>query len=350
MSIKASHPKEYGTMKSFCIWSLSLMVCLGFSKARAEEVFISVGPGGQRMIAKDGLSWGNHVSWGEPKHDQNDLNVAAFFKGSIFVGGGYSIARMTATSDGKTWSEGVLPKGSPIFGLEVLKDSLYVITLRGQVYKTSDGSNYTLVGAAQMPTPTHWIRASTQGNGIILASGDFGPAMVFDPKTEKITVTQMAGQKDKNAGFKRVAFGNGTFVVCGQDGLLASTKDGLTWVNNEIHPERGDVHSVVWAGNRFIASTAKGTLISSDGSQWTAEATKVPRMMVRTGEWLYGWSWPPAKIQRSKDGLKWEPVPNEKEFHAKHIAYGDLAGKGNPPKLPEGKVPPAGMKDAPKKK
>lgn len=314
-----------------------------------QEVVIMVGPGGQRMISQDGIQWKNHVSWGEPKHDQNDLNVATFFKGSVYVGGGYSIARMTASSDGKNWSEGVLPKGSPIFGLEVLNDTLYAVTLRGQIYKTTDGSNYTMVGAAEMPTPTHWIRASAKGNGIILASGDFGPALAFNPKTEKITVTQMAGQTIKNAGFKRVAFGKGVFVVCGQDGLLASTKDGLEWSNNQTYPDRGDIYSVVWAGDQFVASAAKGTLVSKDGLKWEISPAKVPRMMVQVGEWLYGWSWPPFKFQRSKNGLAWEPIANEKEFHAKHFAVGTLSGDKNPPKLPEGKVPWAGMKDTPKK-
>ncbi len=83
---------------------LALPVC-------AADLFLAVGPGGQRMVAEDGTTWKNHVSWGVPSHDQNDLNVAVFFKGAAYVGGGYSIARMTATRDGKTWSEGVLPNG-----------------------------------------------------------------------------------------------------------------------------------------------------------------------------------------------------------------------------------------------
>ena len=111
--------------------------------------------------------------------------------------------------------------------------------------------------------------------------------------------------------------------------------DGSTWVHNEVHPERGDISSVVWTGNRFLASPTKGPgLESTDGLSWTAVAQKLPRKMVQVGQVLYGWSWPPHKILSSSDGRVWEPVPNEKEFHLKHVAHGLLDGEGEPPRIP----------------
>lgn len=308
------------------------------------EYYLAVGPGGQRMLSRDGKTWEGHISWGEPAHDQNDLNVAAFFRGAAYVGGGYSIARMTATRDGKTWFDGVLPKGGPIFGLEVIDDTLYAVDLRGQVYRSRDGEAFESVGRAEMPTRTHWIRNSASGNGILLGSGDFGPALAYDPRANKITVTQMAGQVDKQPGLKRVAFGNGIFVVGGQDGLLATTRNGIEWKNNEAHPERGIISSVVWTGTEFLAvSSLKKCYVSPDGLEWIERALDAPRQIVRAGDRLFGWSWPPHKLRQSRDGKSWEPVPNEREFFVKHVAYGRLAG-GAPPHLPEGAVPWAGMK------
>jgi len=300
---------------------------------KGDNWYLAVGHGGHRMLSRDGKTWEKHVSWGEPKHDQNDLNVACNFKGTFMAGGGYFSGRLTGTRDGERWSDGVIPGSSPIFGLEVMGDTVYAIDLRGKVFKSADGERWQAVAAAEMPTKTHWIRATAQGNGLIVGSGDFGPAIVFDPKSEKITVTQMDGQVDKNAGWKRVAFGNGVFVVGGQGGLLAVSKDGKTWQNNKVNADRGDIKCVEFLGKDFLATTTKGTLRSVDGIAWKPVTETVPNQVRLINGHLYGYGWPVSKISHSSDGIKWEPVPNDKEYQGKAYAYGPLAG-GEPPAAP----------------
>ncbi len=72
--------------------------------ANADDVYLSIGPGGQRMFSDDGLTWSDGVSWGPPKHDQNDLHCGTAFLGVFYVGGGFSQSRLAATRDGKDWS------------------------------------------------------------------------------------------------------------------------------------------------------------------------------------------------------------------------------------------------------
>jgi hypothetical protein len=293
------------------------------------------------MLSHDGFNWEKHQELGPAGHDQNDMNVATCFQGIAIVGGGYYTGRIMATRDGQTWSDGELPRGtlsnrssSPIFGLESIGDTLYLITLRGQVYATHDAKSYEEVAFAKMPTRRHWIRESVQGNGLVVASGDFGPALVFNPKTSEITVTQMAGQVEKLAGFKRVAFGNGVFVVGGQDGLIAMTRSGEEWHNNSVFPERGHVYSVVWTGDHFLASTTKhGAMVSQDGLSWKRKPQQVPRRIVRAGEWLFGWN-RRTELSRSRNGVDWEQLPNEREYTVLSVGYGKITGQGDPPKLP----------------
>ena len=152
----------------------------------------------------------------------------------------------------------------------------------------------------------------------------------------------MEGQTEKKATLKRVAFGNGVFVVGGQDGLLAVSDDGLQWKNNKTVAERGDVSSVIYTGKQFLASTkSKGLLVSDDGQQWkSAElepSQKSPSKMVKAGDWIFGWSWPPYQVKKSRDGLQWEAVSNPQKYYVKDIVLGDLAGTGEPPALPQKK-------------
>src|SRR6185503_18616535 len=56
----------------------------------------------------------------------------------------------------------------------------------------------------------------------------------------------------KNPGPKRVAFGNGVFVVVGEKGLIARTKDGKTWDNNRTRDDVGDVQCVEFNGKDFL--------------------------------------------------------------------------------------------------
>jgi hypothetical protein len=326
---------------------LTMMALCGASAAMAaDDWYLAVGHGGHRMLSRDGLNWEGHQEWGPVGHNQDDLNVAANFKGTFYAGGGYFSGRMTATRDGQTWSDGVIPGSSPIFGLEVFGDTLYAVDLRGKVFKTTDGEKWPAVATPEMPSKTHWIRGTDQGNGLIVGSGDFGPVIAFNPVDNKIVVTQMAGQIDKNPGLRRVAFGGGIFVIGGQAGLLAVTTDGVNFRNNEVQPERGDIQCVAWTGKEFLATTKKGALRSTDGVDWQPASGNPPPQIRRVNGWLYGYGWPPSKISRSKDGIRWEPVPNEKQWQAKAYAYGPLAG-GAPPNLPS---PPKPAPKAPEKK
>lgn len=362
---------------SYCLRLFAASVCIAAflsPVARgAENVWLAVGHGGQRMTSADGKTWSQVGSWSKPAHNQDDLNVAAPFKGAFYVGGGYFSGRLTATRDGKQWSDGVIPGSSPIFGLDVAGDALFAMDLRGKVFKTVDGEKWELVATPKMPPPTdvmwtlakkqavdrgrdeksvteaqaqgHWIRGTAQGNGLIVGSGDYGPVVAFNPETNETVVTKMAGQDTKNPGPKRVAFGNGVFVVVGEKGLIARTADGKTWENNRTRDDVGDVQCVEFNGREFLlvhtdAKTKKATLMTSpDGLEWKTVDWPAPRQIRFINGVLYSSSYPPSKLARSLDGGRtWEPLANDEGWHFKAYAYGPLAG-GPPPQVPAAPKP-----------
>jgi len=95
----------------------------------------------------------------------------------------------------------------------------------------------------------------------------------------------MAGQDNKNPGPKRVAFGNGVFVIVGEKGLIARTKDGKTWENNRTREDVGDVQCIEFNGKEFLlahtdakAKTSK-MMKSADGLAWESVDWPVPRQI-----------------------------------------------------------------------
>ena len=61
------------------------------------------------------------------KHNQDELNVAANFKGTSYVGGGYFSGRFTVTRDGNTWNDDIFFGRSSIHGLEVMGDTFFAM-------------------------------------------------------------------------------------------------------------------------------------------------------------------------------------------------------------------------------
>jgi hypothetical protein len=70
-----------------------------------------------------------------------------------------------------------------------------------------------------------------------------------------------------------VAYGNGTFVVVGDSGILLSSPNGTNWTQ-ESSPGFGanSINSVAFGNGRFVAVVNDGSIWSSaDGTNWSAE-------------------------------------------------------------------------------
>jgi len=323
---------------------LTLLTLLAASIAHlhAAEIYVAAGGGGHRMVSPDGLEWFHHTAWGEPKHDTNDLGAIAFFNGAAYVGGGYFHPRLTATCDGQNWSVGALsPGGGPTTGLGVIDETLYAITIRGDLYRSHDGESFEKIadGKASRDEPGA-IRRATVGNGRLVGAGDFGMVASYHPASGQYEIQRLAGQEDKNATFKRIAFGNGVFVVGGQDGLLACSSDGVTWENNETTPERGDVRQLFFFDDHFYAvcrgADRKTTVYhSADGKAWEPTDLELAgnpigvvedHLYVKVGK---------IGLQRTTDLEQWETIPNPENHDVRNLARGEMSGEATPPALPE---------------
>src|SRR5262245_32691804 len=69
-----------------------------------------------------------------------------------------------------------------------------------------------------------------------------------------------------------VAFGNGRWVVVGDDGVILSSTDGVEW-NAEVNPAPASLDDVVFGNGVFVAvgSQPNNLLTSPDGQHWTKQ-------------------------------------------------------------------------------
>ncbi len=87
--------------------------------------------------------------------------------------------------------------------VDVLNDNLFVTTMRGWVYHSEVGEQFTLLGKADSPKIDYRVRSTATGNGMIIGAGDFGTLVVIRPKQPSISFRTMAGQDEKEATLRR---------------------------------------------------------------------------------------------------------------------------------------------------
>jgi hypothetical protein len=103
----------------------------------------------------------------------------------------------------------------------------------------------------------------------------------------------MAVQDEKKATLRRILFGGGAFLVGGQNGVLTTSSDGVTWPNENTVPDRGDIPSVVWTGKQFLAFTQSNIWMSVDGLQWQSRPNNARlKFVYAAGDRLFGRDYP----------------------------------------------------------
>jgi len=60
-----------------------------------------------------------------------------------------------------------------------------------------------------------------------------------------------------------IAYGNGTFVAVGLDGLILSSPDGITWTQKNSGVI-GDLFGITFANNKFVTVGENGIILQSD--------------------------------------------------------------------------------------
>jgi len=225
---------------------------------------VAVGYGGRRITSTDGVKWESDVIVDPMGGDDDNLFRGVGFDGNQFIAVGGSAAGQIATSpDGATWTFRT-PGTSWLADVVTLGSTLVTAGGNGLRQRSLD-AGVTWVDPA--PYYAGHFRGIASGKGIAVAAGHtYGnttvglSATTTDGKTWTPEVTG-------GTAFHSIAFGDvagGVFVAAG-DNRCATSPDGATWKDCAGISGAG-FDRVVFANGTFIIGDASGYFTSTDGA------------------------------------------------------------------------------------
>jgi hypothetical protein len=292
--------------------------------------FIATGENGLRAFSPDGIAW---------SHQQTDregmlLSQVTFAGGRCVAGGRYG-GEVTAfaTADGVDWQRVRLDDRPYTTRLDMLftEQNHFVAVLNEDgaspgTRSSDDGQTWSSCEAMLedwkvMRHDAH-LRRIAQGNGRLVAVGDYGARLARKPGVTKWEATADAKARDTLID---IAFGNGAFVGGGLHGLRMRSEDGLTWTDRVVGEEGEHVNAMIFDGQQFVGIGQGATYTSPDGIAWQRTPNENAPTAASFGAGIYiGVLWP-GRLLRSTDAIRWDQV-HEFPHHVLGLAFGRMGG------------------------
>jgi len=263
----------------------------------SEGKFTAVGDAGRILVSADGQAW-NDQCLGP------DADLYAIVQGPdslVAVGDG----AILNSEDGTNWTQ--INSTRKLHGLTYGNGLFVAVGKKGLILTSGDGLNWTTrsisatgylehvvwatnrfvaVGeAGLMATSTNgltWrvlpaitpadLEDAAYGNGRFVAVGGYFD--LFGAVATVLTSEDGEHWKDQvdpehfGVRARGVTFANGQFVLVGNDGLIATSPNGVIWPEQFVGND--NLRAVAFAAGHFVAVGNNGSVLSSlDGADWT---------------------------------------------------------------------------------
>lgn len=145
-----------------------------------------------------------------------------------------------------------------------------------RVTRSSDGINWTEAGSI---TNSSFFNTGdltiplAYGNGVWLTVGVGGSDVKRSSNDGSSWVSPTASGVTSSR-LRSLAFGNGTFVAVGDNGVIQTTTDGTVFVSRSSGTTNR-LSSIIWNGSQFVAAGSGKVLYSSTGTTWSRFNTPV---------------------------------------------------------------------------
>ena len=282
----------------------------GGGSAFAGPLYLAGGQDLRRVSSTDGKTWGHDVYIASNGLD-NAFGCFAFGKGLAVAAGNSGVY---TTKDGITWTPtGSDPGKEAMHACAAVFDGEHFTIITGdRTFRSSDGLTWTKTSDPATGA-THWSGLAF-GNGRYLAFGDSNSAGVTSKVSDDGTTWHDFVLDAANPGLRSAVYAGGQFVAVGQKGRHATSKDGLTWENDKSEgPDfDGDLGSIAYGNDVFVAMGCCGAATSTDGITWVRRQGGVNGSVAFAGGLFVGAGWY-ASIASSPDGITWTSVYDGKK-------------------------------------
>ena len=230
--------------------------------AYGNGTFIAVGDF-TKAYSPDGATWTSYTYSGLNIYMGDNL----VFANGIFmsVTGTYS----QTTAGGTTWSVTSIPAAQALSGLTygngkwVAVDDRFLTEDRIAVFQsTSNGASWSQVTTN---IPYYQTTGIAYGNGTYVIVG-YGGFVATSPDANAWTQRSFGSSSDQ--GILNVAFGNGVFLASTNAGGIYRSTDGIAWTHIAVSPNA--ISAIAYGNGIFTTAGQTSAMYSSpDGITWT---------------------------------------------------------------------------------
>jgi hypothetical protein len=185
------------------------------------------------------------------------MSAACAFHARVIVGLGlllFLIAGATPqlrADDG--WKSIAPPTTADLEGICYGAGTFVTVGAAGTILTSSDGLSWTLANSGSVAS----LRGVCFGNAMFVAVGDHGTILT---SSDGKSWTQRANVGERLRG---VAYGAGIYVAVGDHGTVQSSADLLNWTTIKV-PLSGWLRAVKYCGDNFVVSGEDGVIFSTE--------------------------------------------------------------------------------------
>lgn len=224
-------------------------------------IFVAVGFYGTILTSLDGITWSKQTS-----ATSNDLYFVIYSKNQFIAVG--DVGAILTSPDGTTWTIRTSGIGSSIVSVAYCNNQFIAIGKKGECLLSFDGTAWT---PNRERIPCDEAYSITYGNGIAAVSTNVSNlGNIFTSTDGKQWICQYNDARSQ--WFRSIIYENNTFVAVGTKGFISTSKDGKNWKYWESYT-KGDLNSVVFGDNQFLACGENGAILGSIADNSTGIAT-----------------------------------------------------------------------------